>query len=106
MKSRDITGVTGVPELTWCYNRNIVEFWSWCGQMDLASAYVLHPLNRLVLDVMAWDRGWVNEQRSGSIPDRRCRRGLKSEGRGQGRKLIGVNVANGLGLRGSNIVDI
>ena len=23
MKSRDITGVTGVPELAWCYNRNI-----------------------------------------------------------------------------------
>ena len=22
MKSRDITGVTGVPELTWCYNHN------------------------------------------------------------------------------------
>ena len=22
MKSGDITGVTGVPELTWCYNRN------------------------------------------------------------------------------------
>ena len=24
MRSGDITGVTGVPELTWCYNRNIV----------------------------------------------------------------------------------
>ena len=23
MKSGDTTGVTGVPELTWCYNRNI-----------------------------------------------------------------------------------
>ena len=23
MRSRDITGVTGVPELTWCYNRNM-----------------------------------------------------------------------------------
>ena len=22
MKSGDITGVTGVPELTWCYNHN------------------------------------------------------------------------------------
>ena len=22
MKSGDITGVTGVPELAWCYNRN------------------------------------------------------------------------------------
>ena len=22
MKSEDITGVTGVPEFTWCYNRN------------------------------------------------------------------------------------
>ena len=27
-----------------------MEFQSWCGQMDLASAYVLCLLNRLVLD--------------------------------------------------------
>ena len=30
------------------------------------------------------DRGWVNEWRSGGILDWRCRRGLDSEGRGQG----------------------
>ena len=31
MKSGDITGVTGVPELTWCYNRNICgDFQSGC----------------------------------------------------------------------------
>ena len=36
---------------------------SWCGQMDLASAYVLHPMNRLVLDFVAWNRGWVNKRR-------------------------------------------
>ena len=28
----------------------VTEFWMGCGQMDLASAYVLHPLNCLVLD--------------------------------------------------------
>ena len=28
----------------------VMEFWMVCGQMDLASACVLHPLNRLVLD--------------------------------------------------------
>ena len=28
----------------------VTEFWMGCGQMDLASACVLHPLNRLVLD--------------------------------------------------------
>ena len=84
----------------------VVEFRSWCGQIDLASAYVLCPLNRLILDFVAWDRDWVNEWRSGGIPDWRCRRGLESEGRGQGCKLIGVDVANGLGLRGGNLVNI
>ena len=50
MKSGDITRVTGVPELSWCYNCNIVtEFRMGCGQMDLASACVLCPLNHLVL---------------------------------------------------------
>ena len=28
----------------------VTEFWKGCGQTDLASACVLHPLNRLVLD--------------------------------------------------------
>ena len=27
----------------------VTEFWMGCGQTDLASAYVLHPLNCLVL---------------------------------------------------------
>ena len=27
-----------------------------------------------------WVRGWVNEQRSGGVPDRRCRRGLRARG--------------------------
>ena len=62
----------------------VVEFQSWCGQMDLASAYVLHPLNRLVLDFVVWNRGWVNKRRSRDIPDWRCQRGLESEGRSQG----------------------
>ena len=62
----------------------VTEFQIWCGQMDLASAYVLHPLNHLVLDFVAWNRGWVNEQRSGGILDQRCQRGLESEGRSQG----------------------
>ena len=30
------------------------------------------------------EQGWVNEWRSEAIPDRRCRRGLESEGRSQG----------------------
>ena len=56
--------------------------------MDLASAYVLHPLNRLVLDSMVWDRGWMNERRSGCIPDRSCQRGLvEGKGRNQGSTL-------------------
>ena len=62
----------------------VVEFQSWCRQMDLASAYLLCPLNRLVLDFVGWNRGWLDEQRSGGIPDRRCRRGLESEGKSQG----------------------
>ena len=36
----------------------VAEFWSGCGGMDLASAYVLRPLNRLVLDFVTWNRGW------------------------------------------------
>ena len=68
--------------------------------MDLASAYVLHPLNRLVLDFVVWNRGWVNEQRSGGIPHRRCWRGLESEGKSQDVKLNKDEVVNGLGLRG------
>ena len=40
------------------------------GWTDLASAYVLRPLNRLVLDFKACGRGQINERKSGSIPDR------------------------------------
>ena len=76
----------------------VVELPSWYGQKDLASAYVLHLLNHLVLDFMPWNRGWVNEQRSGGIPDWRYWRGLESEGRSQ--RCNGDAVANGLGLKG------
>ena len=41
---------------------------------------VLHPLNRLVLDLRWGVRGWVNERRSGGVPDRRWRRGLVVRG--------------------------
>ena len=60
-------GGCGVLELV------VTEFWSWYRQKDLASAYMLCPLNHLVLDFMAWNRGWVNEQRSRGIPDK-CKR--------------------------------
>ena len=63
-----------------------MEFRSGCGQMDLTSAYVLHPLNHLVLDSVMWNRGRVNEQRSGGM-DRRCWRGPESEGRSQGHNI-------------------
>ena len=63
----------------------VAEFCSWCRQMDLASACVLHPLNHLVLDFVAWNRDWVNEQRSRGIPDGRCWRGLvRSKGKNRG----------------------
>ena len=48
--------------------------------MDLASACVLHPLNRLVLDFEVGVEGRMNEQRSGGIPDRRWQRGLATRG--------------------------
>ena len=38
--------------------------------MDLASAYVLRPLNHLVLDFEGCGRGWMNEQKSGGVLDR------------------------------------
>ena len=66
----------------------VVEFRSGCGQMDLASACVLRPLNRLVLDFMVWVRGWVNEQRSGGVPDWRRRRGSGARG---GVKACNIN---------------
>ena len=34
------------------------------------------------------------------------RKDFESEGRGQGCKLIGDDVANGLGLRGGDLVDL
>ena len=43
----------------------VMEFQSRCGQMDLASACVLCPLNHLVLDFAVWVRGRVNKRRSG-----------------------------------------
>ena len=56
--------------------------------MDLALAYVLHPLNHLVLDFVAGSRGWMNERRSGCISDQSCQRGLvEGEGRIQGSTL-------------------
>ena len=61
-------------------NSGVTEFQSGSGQMDLASACVLCPLNRLVLDFVVWVRGWVNEGKSGGVPDRRCRRGLRARG--------------------------
>ena len=79
----------------------VTEFWRGCGRMDLASAYVLCPLNRLVLDFMAWNRGLVNEWRSRGIPDRRCQRGpLRVRGGVKDVRLIGDEVANELELRG------
>ena len=54
----------------------VMEFWNGCGQMDLASACVLRPLNRLVLDFEVGVDGWMNEGRSGGIPDQRWWRGL------------------------------
>ena len=62
----------------------VAELRSWCGQIDRASAYVLHPLNHLVLDFVVWDRGWVNKRRSRGIPDQKCWGGLESEERSQG----------------------
>ena len=52
--------------------------------MDLASAYVLCPLNYLVLDFEACGRGQMNKQKSRGILDRSFVRGdLESEGRRQ-----------------------
>ena len=44
MKSGDITGVTGVPELTWCYNRNTYDIYI----MYIDLAYAVLFLNTLV----------------------------------------------------------
>ena len=67
----------------------VVEFQSGCGQMDLTSACVLHPLNRLVLDFMVQVRGWVNQWRSGGVLDRRRQRGLRARGEVKDVILIG-----------------
>ena len=95
-----------VPELVRTDRPGVAELRSWYKQMDLASAYVLRPLNCLVLDFVVWNRGWVNKQRSGGILDRRCREDLRVRGEVKDVKLIGDEVANGLGLRGANLVDI
>ena len=42
----------------------------------------------------------MNERRSRGILDRRCWRGLESEGKSQDVKLNEDEVVNGLGLRG------
>ena len=40
----------------------VTEFWKGCGQMDLASACVLRPLNRPVLDFETGGLvGWMSE---------------------------------------------
>ena len=59
--------------------------------MDLALAYVLYPLNHLVLDFEACDRGQMNKQKSRGIPDQsllegtqRVRGGVKIVNFGQG----------------------
>ena len=66
----------------------VAEFQSGCGQMDLALACVLHPLNCLVLDLTVWVRGQVNKWRSGGVPDRRRWRGLGARG---GVKACNIN---------------
>ena len=43
----------------------VTEFWIGCGQTDLASAYVLCPLNHLVLDFKDKRGDGMNEQRFG-----------------------------------------
>ena len=71
MSSFDVEqGGVSIPDLV------VAEFRRGCGQMDLAPAYVLRPLNCLVLGFVAWIRGLVNKRRSGGIPDWRCQRGL------------------------------
>ena len=67
----------------------VAEFWSGCGQMDLASACVLRPLNRLVLDFQVGFNGWMSKRRSGSMPDWRWWRGLTARG---GVRTGNVNV--------------
>ena len=55
----------------------VVGFQKGCGQMDLASACVLRPLNRLVLDFET--EGWQDEQAEvRGILDWRCQRGLSA----------------------------
>ena len=66
----------------------VTEFQNGCGQMDLASACVLCPLNHLILDFEVRVRGWVNEQRSEGMLDWRWRRGLVARG---GVKACNIN---------------
>ena len=59
----------------------VMEFRNGCGQMDLASACVLRPLNHLVLDFEVEVDGRMNEQRSkGGILERKWWRGLTVRG--------------------------
>ena len=73
--------------------------------MDLASAYVLHPLNCLVLDFVTWNRGLVTSggpvYRTGDVGE-----DLRVKGRDKVVRLIRDEVASELELRGANLVDI
>ena len=65
----------------------VSEFWRWRGRTDLASAYVLRPLNRLVLDFEVWQRSdeWVEFQKYTGLVF--VRGDLESEGRSQDHQL-------------------
>ena len=66
----------------------VVEFGSGYGQMDLASACVLRPLNFVVLDFAVWVGGRVNERRSRGVSDQRRQGGLGVRG---GVKTCNIN---------------
>ena len=69
--------------------------------MDLASAYVLRPLNRLVQDFEVCDRGQTNKWKSRGVLDWSLLEGAwRVRGGVEVVNLIGDNIANGLELRG------
>ena len=69
--------------------------------MDLASDYVLCPLNRLVLDFKACDRGQMNERKSGDILDQSLsERTLRVRGGVKVVNLVRDEVANDWEHRG------
>ena len=65
--------------------------------MDLASAYVLRPLNHLVLDFEVCGRGQMNEWKSGSMLDQRMSEETK-------RARGGVKIVNLVGNWVANLV--